>query len=175
MGRDRRDRPPGRRTRPAYTQRRQSWYGYGTIANMEKSRFGCFLHDVTAIFGEVSILGLPVLMYVATTDAGGGYGVTAAALVAWMTTVFAGALVRGGLVRPLATETLGWVAFSPALIVLRVVYYNVVLLVAAYGSVLVATAVDVPPLSLAVAVAIAILAVLAFPRLGEEVARSRRP
>ncbi|MFC4439693.1 MULTISPECIES: hypothetical protein [Natrialbaceae] len=142
---------------------------------MEKSRFGCFLHDVASIFGEVSILGLPVLMYIATTGTGGNYGVTAAALVAWTTMVFGGALVRGGSIRPLGTETLGWVTFSPSLIGLRLVYYNAVFLAAAPGGVVVATAVGTPTLSLVVAFVVAALATLSFPRLGEAVARSRQP
>ncbi|MFU8868564.1 hypothetical protein [Natronococcus sp.] len=175
MGRDRRDRTPGRRTRPAYTRKRQSWYGYGTIANLEKSRFGCFLHDVTSIFGEVSILGLPILLVVSVSDSTASYGVTTAAIVAWLTMVLVGALVRGGWVRPPGTETLGWLTFSPALIALRFVHYNTVLAVAAYGGVAVATVVGVPLLSVTVAVAVGVGSMLVLPAIGESIARSRRP
>lgn len=175
MARNRRDHPPGRQTRPATTRTRRSWYGYGKMANMEKNAFGCFLHDVTYIFGEISILGLPALMIVTMTGTTGGYGVTAAALVAWVTMVLVGTLIRGGWIRPLGTETLGWVTFSPALIVLRLVYYNAVFVAAVYGGVLVATAVGTPPLSLAVAAVVAIMAMLSFPTLGERLARARRP
>ncbi len=142
---------------------------------MEKSRFGCFLHDVTSIFAEVSILGLPALMYIATAGGGGSFGVTSAALVAWATMVFVGALVRGGSIRPVRTETLGWVTFSLALIALRIVYYNGVFLAATYGGVLVAAAVGAPPLSLVAAALVATLSMLSFPKLGETVARSRQP
>ncbi|WP_293031829.1 hypothetical protein [Natronococcus sp.] len=174
MSRDRRDRTPGRRTRPAYTRKRQSWYGYGTIASLEKSRFGCFLHDLTSIFGEVSIIGLPVLLLVGMTDSTASYGVTAAAIVAWLTMVLVGTLVRGGWVRPLGTETLGWLTFSPALIALRFVHYNTALAVASYGGVAVAVAVGVPPLSVAVAVIVGVGSMLALPAIGESIARSRR-
>ncbi|WP_049891617.1 hypothetical protein [Natronococcus amylolyticus] len=175
MSRDRRDRTPGRRTRPAHTRKRQSWYGYGTIATMEKSRFGCFLHDLTSIFGEVSILGLPVLLLVGMTSSTASYGVTAAAIVAWLTMVLVGTLVRGGWVRPLGTETLGWLTFSPALIALRFVHYNTALAVASYGGVAVAVVVGVPPLSIFAAIVVGVGSMLALPAIGESIARSRRP
>jgi hypothetical protein len=175
MGRDRRNRAPGRRTRPAYTQKRRSWYGYGTIANLEKSRFGCFLHDLTSIFGEVSIVGLPVLMIVAIAAPPTSYGVTTAMTVAWLTMTVVGALVRGGTIRPLGTDTLGWLTLSPALIVLRVLYYNTVLAGAALGGVALAGLVGIPPMSVIVAAIVGALSMLVLPTLGERVARSRQP
>jgi hypothetical protein len=175
MGRDRRNSPPGRRTRPAYSQKRRSWYGYGTIASLEKSRFGCFLHDLTSIFGEVSILGLPVLMLVAMAAPPASYGITAAMTVAWLTMTVVGALVRGGTIRPLGTDTLGWLTLSPALIALRFVYYNAVLAGTAVGGVALAGLVGVPPLSVVVAAAIGALSMLVLPTLGERIARSRQP
>lgn len=164
---------PGRQTRPAYTTKRRSWYGYGKTAQFEKSGFGRFLHDTTSIFGEVSILGLPALLVVTATGGPSYYGLTTAVLVAWATMVFVGTLIRGGWIRPLATDVLGWVSFSAALLGLRLVYYNAVLLLAGYGSTALADAVGVPALSLVTAAAVAAVATLAFPRLGEAVARWR--
>lgn len=174
MGRDRRDRPPGRLTRPAETRTRRSWYGYGKLATVEKSGVGCFLHDVTSVFGEVSILGLPALLLVAATDSAGGADVTGAAFGAWLTMVLIGALVRGGWVRPPGTETLGWVTLSAALVALRLGYYNAVLLLAGYGGALIGTVLGVPWFALVAAVGIAAGSMLAFPALGGAVARSRR-
>ncbi|AGB39560.1 hypothetical protein [Natronococcus occultus] len=174
MGRDRRNRPPGRRTRPAETRTRRSWYGYGKLATVEKSRFGCFLHDVTSIFGEVSILGLPALLLVAMTDPASGAVVTGAALVAWIVMVIVGALVRGGWIRPLGTETLGWVTLSAALIGLRLGYYNAVLLLGGYGGALLGTVLGTTWIAPVAAAAIGAGAMLAFPALGERVARARR-
>ena len=143
------------------------------MTNLEKNAYGRFLHDVTYVFGEVAILGLPALMAVAVGDSPGFYGAVAAVFAAWLTITVVGALIRGGWVRPLATETLGWVTFSPALIALRLAYYNGVFLAAGYGGPALADAVGVAPLSIAAAVGLALVATLAFPRLGEEVARRR--
>ncbi|ELY46044.1 hypothetical protein C496_02140, partial [Natronorubrum tibetense GA33] len=71
--------------------------------------------------------------------------------------------------RPLATETLGWVAISPLLIVLRLVYYNLALSVAVFGGVWLAGAVGIPALSLVVALVVSVASMLAFPRLAESV------
>jgi len=164
---------PGRQTRPAYTTKRRSWYGYGKTAQFEKSGFGRFLHDTTSIFGEVSVLGLPALLVVAAAGEPAYYGLTTAVLVAWATMVFVGTLIRGGWIRPLATDVLGWVSFSPALLGLRLVYYNAVLIGAGYGSTTLADAVGVPALSILAAAVVAAVATLAFPRLGEDVAQWR--
>jgi len=168
-----RKRIPGRQTRPAYSTKRRSWYGLGKLATLEKNAYGRFLHDVVYVFSEVAILGLPVLLAIAMTDASGYYGVTAGAMVAWITMVAIGALIRGGWIRPFATETLGWVTFTPTLLFLRVIYYNFVLFLSGYGATALASAVGLAPLSLVLAAAIAVLAALSFPRLGESVARWR--
>lgn len=162
---------PGRDTRPAYSRERRTWYGYGTLTRTEKSGFGRFLHDATYVFGDVSTLGLPLLAYVAATDPPGGYGVTASVLVAWMTMWFVGTAVRGGWIRPLLTNTLGWVSLRPALLVTRLAYYNLTLALAGYGSVAAASGLGWPPASLVIASLVGALAALAFPRLAESLAR----
>ena len=168
MERDRESpRVPGRRTRPAYSTTRRTWYGLGHLARAEKSGFGRFLHDCSLVFGDVSIPALPVLIAIMATPGRGVYDATAAGLLAWMTMVAVGTAIRGGWIRPLWTETLGWVSVAPSLIVLRFVYYNLSIAAAVFGGLALADAVGHPPVSLAVAFVVAILSTLAFPRLGE--------
>lgn len=170
MARDRdRRRAPGRQTRPAYSATRRTWYGYGRLAHVEKSAFGRVLHDCPHVFGDVSLPALPVLFAVMAAPGRGVYDATAACLVGWMTMVAVGTTIRGGWIRPLGTETLGWVALAPSLIALRVVYYNGSLAVAVFGGLALADAVGYAPLSLIVAFAVAVASTLAFPRLGESV------
>jgi hypothetical protein len=93
---DRRPRYPGRETAAAESRNRRTWYGYGKIARVEKSRFGVFLHDVTRIYGEISVLSLPALLVIFHYPKTTFVDVTAMALVAWMTMVLVGTLIRGG-------------------------------------------------------------------------------
>ena len=165
MGRKRRK--PSRQTEPAYSATRRTWYGYGSLARTEKSGFGRFLHDCSHIFGDVSIPSLPVLFAIMAAPGTGFYDVTAAGFLAWMTMVVVGTTIRGGWVRPVATDTLGWVSLKPSLILLRLVYYNVVLTIAAFGGPAVATETGIGPLSLIVALVVALFSMLAFPRLAD--------
>jgi hypothetical protein len=169
------DRVPGRKTRPAYSRQRRVWYGYGKQASDEKSRFGLFLHDVPYVFTEVFVIGFPALLYVFVVDQTGAVGITGPTFVAWMTMTAVGTAIHMGLVPPLATDTRGWVSISPSLVGLRLVYYNLVLLGAAYGGVALAAVVSSPSGALWTAAAVGTVAMLAFPRLGESVARRRAP
>lgn len=168
MGRDR-HRNPSRQTRPAYSATRRTWYGYGSLARVEKSGFGRVLHDCSYVFGDISIPSIPILFVVMAAPGTGVYDATAAGLLAWMTTVAVGTAIRGGWIGPLATETLGWVAVTPSLIVLRFVYYNLVLAVAVFGGVALADVAGFAPLSLVVAFVVAVVSMLAFPRVAESV------
>lgn len=166
------ERVPGRKTRPAYTDRRRTWFGWGQIGYAEKNVFGRFLHDLPYVFLEVFVAGLPAIWYIFATAPVVGFGVKDTGFVAWMTMIIVATLVHMGLVRPLATDTLGWVSITPTLVGLRVVYYNAALLAAAYGGVLVA-GVTSPLIPVAVAAILAGVAMLAFPALAEAVARRR--
>lgn len=168
---DRADRPPGRDTTPAYTKQRRIWYGYGEQADVEKGPLGRFLHDVPQAFMDVFFPSIPVLLFVALAVEDGGYGVSGAVLVTWTTMTLVAALVRGGWIPPVATDTLGWVTFHPVLLGLRIIYYNLLLLVAGYGGVWVASVSGYPPASLLFAMIVSTLAMLAFPRIAESVAR----
>jgi hypothetical protein len=145
----------------------------GETGSDEKSAFGRFLHDVPYLYAEISVLSLPALWYVLLTASDGGYGVTGSALVAWTAMTLVATTIHMGLIRPLATGTLGWVTLRPSLVGLRLVYYNLVVLLGSYGSVALAALVGYPPLSLATAAAVGTLSMMAFPRLGETVARRR--
>lgn len=168
---------PGRKTRPAYTARRRSWYGWGQTGTGEKSTFGQFLHDIPFIYAEIAILSLPTLAWVAITVpiSDSGFGVSGSVFIGWTAMTLVATSLHMGLVRPLATDILGWVTITPSLIGLRFVYYNFVLLLAAYGSVALAVLIGYPPLSLAISVATATLAMLLFPRLCESVIHRRSP
>lgn len=164
---------PGRKTRPAYSRRRRIWFGWGQTGSAEKTVFGLFLHDIPYVFLDVFGLSLPASYYILNTVLDGGFGITGAAFVTWVTMTVVATLIHMGLIRPLATDTLGWVSLTPVLVGVRLVYYNLVLLTAAYGSVAFATLVAYPPISLGIAVLVGAVAMLAFPWLAEAIARRR--
>ena len=136
------DRPtghPGRETAAAVSRKRRTWYGYGQIAQVEKSWFGVFLHDVARIYAEITVLSLPALFIIARYPVTTFVDVTAMGLLAWMTMVLMGTLIRIGLITPVATTSPGWVTLAPTLVVLRLGYFNLGLLVASFGGLGLAT------------------------------------
>lgn len=161
------DSPPGRETRPANSRQRRTSYGMGELTRKENDPLGCFLHDSAHVFADVSTLSIPVLYYVMMATEINFYGAGSATLVAWTTTTVVAALLRGGWVRPLGTDVRGWVSITPVLVGLRLVYYNLALLAAAFGGVAVASVAGVPAASFGVAVAVATATAMAFPRLAE--------
>jgi len=171
-----RRRTHGRESAAARSRERRVWYGYGQLARAEKSRFGVFLHDTTRLFAEISILSLPVLLFVMEYPAAGRFDAKATGLVAWIAAVVAGTLVRGGFVQPLATRTPGWVTLSPSLLLARIPYFNGGLALAIFGGLRVEqTLARVAPTSsgfgvaagLAWAAGVATLLSLCFPRFAE--------
>lgn len=165
------DGPPGREPGPARTRVRRSWYGHGTLTRVEKTPVSCFLHDLFFTFADVSIAGLPALVLVVGNAGSDPFGAATAALVAWLTMAAVAAAIRGGWLSPVATDTPGWISITLPLVVLRLLYYNLVLGVAAFGSVAAAAALGTPPASLALAFGLALAATLAIPRLAESVSR----
>jgi hypothetical protein len=114
------------------------------------------------------VLSLPALFAIMAYPASGWYDAKATGLVAWLTMTFVGTLVRGGWVAPLATSTRGWVTLAPWLLVLRVGFFNLVVALAAFGGLAVGVAVGWPPASVGWAFGVAVLSMLAFPRMAEE-------
>ena len=164
---------PGRKTRPAYTDRRQIWYGMGKRGSDEKGLFAQLLHDVPTLFAEVFVLGFPAIAYVFVTDFDGGAGLAGPAFVLWMTMTGVGTAIHAGLVRPPFTEFLGWVTLAPSLVVLRLLYYNLVLVGGVHASAAIGSAVGDAAVGLVAAVAIGSLGMLLFPALADAVARRR--
>ena len=157
---------PARQTEAARSNRRGSWYGHGQRTTAEKDPVGVFLDDVTYAFADVSFLSAPTLVFAWLTPQSQWFGHKGVLLVAWMTMVFGAALIRGGWVRPPATDADGWVALTPWLVALRLGYYNAVLMAAMLGGSAVEAAVS-PLASAAFALAVGALAVGFFPRVAE--------
>ncbi len=162
-----RSRCPTRDTRPAISRERRSWYGMGSLTRVEKSGFGQFLHDISYIYADITVFGLPVLLYVWMTYPDTELGVTAPALAAWTVMIVVATLLRGGWIAPLRSETLGWVSTRPSLLTLRAVYYNLTLGVGVYGSVALARLTGLPAVGIGTAVVVATLGVMAFPRIAD--------
>lgn len=135
---------------------------------MEKDAFGAWLDDIGYAFGEVSVLSLPLLLYVVYTGNPRYFGVTYAAFLAWMTMVVCVGTIRGGWVSPVATDVRGWVSLKPSLVLLRLLYYNIALAVATYASPQIGVLVNWPPITTLVAILIAAVAIGIFPRLADE-------
>ena len=174
--------PPGRETAAAESNERRSWYGYGHLTRTEKNGVGLFLHDATRIFGEVTVLSLPVLLFVMDYPATGWFDAKATGLVAWAVALLVGTLVRGGWIRPLASETRGWVSLYPTLLALRVPYFNAVMALAIFGGLWIGgflvgvgsgtTLVVVTGIGWAALASL--VGFLAFPRVAEEFMARRR-
>ncbi|WP_231182682.1 hypothetical protein [Haladaptatus sp. DYF46] len=162
-----RDDHPCRATRAARSNRRGSWFGHGQIATTEKSGFGRFLDDLVYAFADVSVPLIPALFFVSVATPNRFFGLKTSALVAWTTMVLVAALIRGGWLPPLATETRGWVSLAPALLLFRVAYFNALLAVATYGGGTVATTLALPLVSIGVSVVAAGIGIATFPRLAE--------
>lgn len=169
--REREDGTPGRQTGPATTATRRSWYGHGTLTRVEKPPFNRYLHDVTYTFADVSIPSLPVLVLVMLSSVEPGFGPVPATMVGWATLVVVAAAIRGGWIQPLATDAPGWVAVTLSLVAVRLIYYNLVLFAAAYGSVALADLAGRPAASIGFAFLITLFATLSFPRVAESVYR----
>lgn len=171
-----RRRIPGRETTAAISNERRTWYGWGQLTRVEKSWFGLFLHDVTRLFAEISVISLPVLLAAMAAPATGWFDAKATGLVAWATLVVTATLIRIGTVPPIGSETPGWVTLAPELIVLRVGYFNGGLAAAIFGGLAVHDSIGTLVTSdtagiafgLGWALAISVGMALVFPRVAEE-------
>lgn len=162
--------PPGRQTKTARDRRRRSWDGDSFGAMTEKDTVGLFLDDVAYVFADVSVFAIPVLYAVLVGTGLEWYGAKSSAMVAWLTMVVGGALVRGGWITPLGTDVPGWVSMTLELAVLRLVYFNATLAAAVYGGTKIVSL--GPPLaSVPFAFAVGALSVGLFPRIAETYCR----
>ena len=132
----------------------------------EKNVYGRFIDDTVTAFAGVSIPGLPALWHVMYQGRAEPFGITdltLATLVAWIVMVLGIAAIRGRLLTPPGVEYDGWVPFTPPLLLFRVPYYTLALLIAGYLGGGIGTVVEVPVVSVAIAVVIGTCAVAAFP------------
>ena len=163
---DRPTRHPGRETAAAESRNRRTWYGYGKIAQVKKNWFGVILHDLARIYAEITVLSLPALFLIAAYPVTTFVDVTAMALLAWMTMVLLGTLIRVGLLAPVGTTSPGWVTLAPTLLLLRLVYFNLGLLIASFGGFALAAVAGTTP-GLLWAGGFGGVLVLSFPRTAE--------
>jgi hypothetical protein len=145
----------------------------GKRGSDEKGLFAQYLHDVPTLFAEVFVLGFPAIAYVFVADFDGGAGLAGVAFVLWMTMTAVGTAVHAGTLRPPFTDVLGWVTLAPSLVVLRIVYYNLVLVGGVHASAALASAAGNATVGLIAVAAIGTLSMLVFPALADAVARRR--
>ena len=161
------ERIPTRDTSAAETRIRRSWHGLGHLSRTEKTRFGAILHDTSTIVGTICFVTMPVLYAVLISTDVRVFGVTGAAVLSIVTISSVGIAIRGGIVHPPGTDTPGWLSYNPWLVLLRIVYYNIVLAVAIFGSVIVADSVGLPVVSLIIAFSVSLAAGLILPRVAD--------
>ena len=162
--------PPGRQTKIARDRRRRSWDGNSFGAMTEKDTVGLLLDDIAYVFADVSVFAIPVLYWVLVGTGIEWYGAKSSAMVAWLTMVVGGALIRGGWVTPLVTDVPGWVSLTLRLVLFRLVYFNAALGTAVYGGMVIVSA-GPPIASVPFAFAVGALAVGLFPRTAEAYCR----
>ena len=155
--------PPGRETTAAETNVRRGWG-----SRIRVNRFGMFTNDLVRVFAEVGVFTLPVLVALPLVAVEGPLSVFQAWLAATALLVFLGTLVRCGWVPPLLTDAPGWVRLKPTLLVLRALYFNLVLLVGVGGALAVAAVTGVAGAGLGWAVVAGSLGALLFPRVTDE-------
>ncbi|GAA0245923.1 hypothetical protein ACFFQF_05065 [Haladaptatus pallidirubidus] len=161
-------RHPARDTKKARNSRRGTWYGHGQTTTVEKDGVGRFIDDVVYTFADVSLVSMPLLVFVAISANTTHFGVKNSAMIAWVTMVVGAAMIRGGWVMPLGTDVPGWVSLSPSLVLLRLCYYNLALALAAYGGGAIAETLSLPLISVLFTFLFAAIAIGVFPRVADE-------
>lgn len=156
-----------RNTRAANSHKRRTWYGIGSLAVVEKSWFGRTLDDLVSAYADISVFSLPVLVYIWVTHPFVAQPLTAPTLAVWFAMVGVATLLRGGWIKPLGSETLGWVSTRYSLLALRVCYYNATLLVAIYGGLAMEALLGGSGIAVVCAASIGIVATLAFPTIAD--------
>jgi len=157
-----------RDVRSATSDRRLTWYGWGKIARVPKTGFGQFLHDLARMYGDVSFSALPFLFLVWLSGEMSLFGFTTATIGVWFSLVFVGTLIRGGWIRPVLSDTPGWVAVAPSMIALRLVYYNVAMAISVFAAVTIGSA-TLGPLVIPASIGLGVLVAVLFPRIADTV------
>lgn len=157
--------PPGRETSAATSNYRREFLAIGNRTGSEKDRVGVFFADVGRIAGEIGTLTLPVMLYLPVAQAGKPFAFFETWLLALMTMIVVGTLLRGGWITPPFTDAPGWVRLFPTLILLRLVYFNGALLVSIHGGSAVAGETGVVAAGLLWSLSVSGAATLLFPRV----------
>lgn len=166
-GRSPRAGPPGRETTAATTNYRHGWIGVGSRSGSEKTIPGKVLADIGRIAGEIGILTIPTMVYLPIA-AGNSIGMFDAWIAALTTMLVVGTLLRGGWIAPPLTESPGWARLFPTLILLRVLYFNGVLLFVIHSGPPVADVTGVSVAGPLWAVVVGGIGTLLFPRTVDE-------
>ncbi|QGN07618.1 hypothetical protein Hrd1104_10115 [Halorhabdus sp. CBA1104] len=130
--------PPGRETSAATSNYRREFLAIGNRTGSEKGHLGVVLADIGRIAGEVGSLTLPVMLYLPVAPVREPVALFEAWIVALLTMIVVGTLLRGGWISPPLTDAPGWARLLPTLIWLRLLYFNGILLVAIHGGSIVA-------------------------------------
>lgn len=166
--------PPGRNTKPARSRKRRVW-GAGTggrITTVEKDGYGVFLHDVSYAFADISVPSLPMLYVTLVTADMSYFGQKSAALILWIAMVLTVATIRGGWVTPLLTDIPGWASITVPLVGLRLLYYNLVFIIATYGGGYAGSVLPTQSASVGFALSTGVVTMGVFPRLAQEVSEA---
>ncbi|WP_136689771.1 hypothetical protein [Halorhabdus amylolytica] len=167
-GRSPRRGPPGRETSAATSTYRREFLAIGNRTGSEKGQIGVLLGDIGRIAGEIGVLTLPVMLSLPVAQVWDPVALFETWLVALITMIVLGTLVRSGLIAPPFTDAPGWARLFPTLILLRVIYFNGTLLVAVLGGGAVAGGTGVVATGLVWSLAVSATATLLFPRVVDE-------
>jgi hypothetical protein len=165
-------RPSGENTELAWShERRPRTIGSGNEPTKHEG-FRRWLDDIGYMSIEITVMSLPVLAVVVLMTEGELFGLTAAAIVAWTKMVLTAGTIRGGRITPLGTEMASWVPITPALVVLRLGYYNLALAAAAFGGGTIGVVLGQPFLAIVFTLLIAGAAAGGFPRVADTYCRT---
>jgi len=127
----------------------------------EKEGVEQWVESVFFAVGEVTFLGLPA--FYGLMDAEPNAPLKFAALFAWLALVICIGTFRGPWL------DVDWPPVTPLLLLLRLLYYNVVIAPVAYGGAAIDLAFHLPTVTAAVAVLLSVGSAVAFPRLARAV------
>lgn len=160
--------PPGRETSAATSNYRREFLAIGNRTGSEKGQIGVLLADIGRIAGEIGVLTLPVMLSLPVAQVWEPIALFEAWLVALITMIVVGTLVRSGWIAPPFTDAPGWARLFPTLILLRVIYFNGALLVAVHSGNVVAGETGMVATGLLWSAAVSAVLTLSFPRVVDE-------
>ncbi|WP_181686005.1 hypothetical protein [Halorhabdus salina] len=164
-GRSPRRGPPGRETSAATSNYRREFLAIGNRTGSQKGQIGVLLADIGRITAEVGILTLPVMLYLPVAPVREPPALFETWIVALLTMIVGGTLLRSGWISPPFTNAPGWARLFPTLLVLRLLYFNGTLLVAVHSGSVVAGQTGMVGAGLLWSLGVSGTATLLFPRV----------